>query len=232
MLIRKYFILFLKRILNKIENKKYKDTFDRNDIHLFLKEFENRLKGNLQVNLLKPNVLTESGDIHFKNIEIYNKIEETISFKERKKFYDQIKFYHQKYINENIEDEFEVDKIQPITFGMWYLGTEIRIGTFINTELVEKMGIKKEEILERVKKEYNIFKSVKYNYEFNSAIRYEVDLYEVKISADQGVSILENQEFVDFASQLYANYTSNFVKYYFETTRNNNKDKNNKYICY
>jgi len=132
-------------LIEKIKNifKRYDENiFERKDITNFFQNLDTRFKSYIQVSIIKPDSLVESGDTSFNQIDIYNHYVD-ISLEKRLKFHNMIKTYHQKYINSHyviINDIYDDKRIQPLVFTAWYLGEEIRIGCFLRDELINNIS--------------------------------------------------------------------------------------------
>lgn len=211
--------------IQKMFFPKYKETFKRDDVSLFFKEIEKRAKTYLQVTFLRPDILIESNDTYFNNIELYNCFK-NISDDEKYIFYNSIKMYEQKYvnsfyitINDYISEEGKNKKIQPITFSIWYLGGEVRAGCFFNPEYFKKMKITHNDVFNKAKEHINIFNGNSFLFKENNIDRNNFILIEAILSSKKERPLLDDQEFVDYISQTFANFVSNFSKYYFENKK-------------
>lgn len=177
-------------------------------------EIESRTKAYLQVSIIKPDVLIDTGDTNFHHIDLY-KMQTPIPMNDRIIFYNMIKMYFQNYANSFYVVVNEKNSTQPIVFTVWDIGLEIRIGIFINKEAIELQGLSYEGFIEEAKKRLSIFdgssiKNVNKNVDRNSFY-----LIEKSINI-QSSNEVNKEEVSKYISILFANFVSNVTKYYFE----------------
>ena len=199
---------------------KYKETFKRDDVSTFFNEIDSRFKAYLQVTILRPGALVESGDTSFNKLDIYKQLD-TVSDKIKTIFYNSIKTYKQNYVNSYyvvLNDQ----GFQPITFSIWYIGSELRIGCFYHPSHLEKVGLDTKKVRAKLDSLFVIINGVSGHCETireHTIERNNFVLIEKQIKPEKG-KILENQEFIDFVSQLFSNISCNFLKYYLEEREN------------
>jgi hypothetical protein len=104
---------------------------------------------------------------------------------------------------------------------VWYLGSEVRIGCFFNRDVIETIGIDSEKIKIKLESTLNIFNGISFKNKFNSMERNGFILMEQIIEKDH----FSDQDFADYISSLFSNFSCNLIRYYFEESRKNTQFK-------
>jgi hypothetical protein len=199
----------------------YIQTFKRrlfkSKISSFFNGIEDIVSKYLKIYIIKPNLLIESEDMGFQELELYHlktSVLTNISFEERLRIYNRIKI---KYINANncLYFSYTMNGYQPLIFTIWSLGEEIRIGCFLSNK-IEKTVFDAQKT--KIEKLFKLFETPLFLIRTNEIERNDYYLTEIILTNDNINSIYDTFSTQMFIGQIFSVVITQNILEYIENT--------------